>query len=601
MGFQYEIKQNTGDSHQVNAWAGITFLTYKFRDTAHNFNRRINNADIISVNNVTVTSDILRIQTNSSKASYMTSAEVMLASGQFNYQSLLAPGDHALIWINNGANNQQDVMYRASQNRPANEFSSGLKFVGKVNSVRSVYNFMPDGTKTLRYMVTLKGFSEFSDLIYYNPGLDPGTINPNNPDNPLVFQGISKKWTSYLLKNRGLTDAQDLLQFCIDVFLGPGPSQRATISTADYGLAPNNAFVVPRELLSILDLSSSGSQFPTYANVINTLMGIQNYPSSITNSISNYLPFLNQSMSISNRYFTKNKLSGNLLAVPDMFNNVAMWSILEQASNSAINELYTSLKYDNNKIVPMIVARQVPFSSIYYEDFFTRDGLNPNSFPYTKFLELPRWVIDPSIAISQFNIGTSDATRFNFFQAFAALYSVESANPGADQAMQLNSKNFFLDNPDIMRNGNRPLVRTTTAILNTLGQGLEELKYWSYILADAFVDGHLKLSGNLICAGINEPICVGDNLQITDKLFHIEGVGHTYEVTESGAFKTFYTSLSLSQGVLTNGEYVVYEDTQKTVFQDPLAPGFNNESVQNSIDSLPNSSLNNQNKPGSGN
>ena len=600
MSFEYLITQNTGDSHQVNAWAGVTFLPYKFRDTAHNFNKSVNNSEIITVNNITVTSDILKIQTSATKANYLTTAEITLSSGQYNYQALLAPGDHALIWINNGASDRDDVMLRAATGSPANEFMSGLKFVGKVNSVRSVYVFMPNGTKTLRYNITLKGFSEFGDMIYYNPGMDPGTSNPNSPDSPLIFQSISKKWTDYLLKQGGLTGAQDLLQFCVDVFLGPGPAQRSTISSADHSLAPNNTFVVPRELLSILGTDYTGHQFPTYAALLNTLMGVQDFSSGLTNNLSQYLPNVNSNRSSATRLFTKNSLSGNLLAIPDMFNNVALWSILQQSCNSAVNEIYTAVRYNGNRIIPMFIARQLPFNSIYYESFLERDGLDPKAYPYTKFLDLPKWVIAPSVVLGQFNIGTSDSVRFNFFQTFAALYNMEAANPGAGQAMQLNARNFFLDNPDIMRNGNRPLVRTTTAVLNTLSGGLMHLKHWSYVLADAFIDGHLKLSGNLTCAGITEPICVGDNLQIADKLFHIEGVMHTYEVMENSAQKTFYTSISLSQGVLANGEYVVYEDTRKDRFQDPLAPGFNNETV-NDIDTLPSAAFNNQNKPGTGN
>ena len=77
-------------------------------------------------------------------------------------------------------------------------------------------------------------------------------------------------------------------------------------------------------------------------------------------------------------------------------------------------------------------------------------------------------------------------------------------------------------------------------------------------------------------AGVQEPICVGDNFELAGKLFHIEGVNHDYDAQENGV-KGFYTSLDLSQGILSNGAYAFNESENREGLNTGLEPGFSDE------------------------
>ena len=50
---------------------------------------------------------------------------------------------------------------------------------------------------------------------------------------------------------------------------------------------------------------------------------------------------------------------------------------------------------------------------------------------------------------------------------------------------------------------------------------------WARIHADAVIGGHLKMNGTFVCAGIPDPIAVGDNLEFEDVVYHIEQITHT--------------------------------------------------------------------------
>lgn len=573
-GTQYTIKQNSADSHQSTPWAGVTFLSFNKKDTV-NFSSSNNASLNMSVTNYTVVSDIIRIQVNSSKSNNMITAEAVLSSGHLNYQALISPGDHALIWIHDDIGQYQKVMGAAHDSKAANGFNSGLKFIGKVNSVRSAFTTSSNGIKTLRYMVTFKGFSEFSTKVYYNPLLqDP---NGNNTDVGQqqniqnLYAAITTSWQNYLLTGSEAANRVDnLIKFFIKIFLGNGPDSSSTnvVATTDTGTfaavrSPNEAFLVPKELLSILGLPSQNSRAPNYADVLNvSAIGIQSY------SYGGFEPYI------------ANLLYGNLIAIPDLFNDVVLWSLIQGVSNAWLNETYTAIRLDkNNRIVPRFIARQIPFSSIHLEKRLNSMGIDQNSVQYTPFLSLPRWIIDPTMQINSFNIGTSDIARYNFFQVYAQLTDVQSPIPNFAQLAQIKAGNLQMDGLDISRNGTRTLLAQTGTGLTHPSGDIGEIRAWTALVSDWYANGHLKLNGHIDCVGISAPICVGDNLQVAGKVFHIESITHMYEVAEGTGHKSFSTSIDLSNGVLADGTYDYHDPKMRKNITNPLASGYSDEEV----------------------
>jgi hypothetical protein len=73
-------------------------------------------------------------------------------------------------------------------------------------------------------------------------------------------------------------------------------------------------------------------------------------------------------------------------------------------------------------------------------------------------------------------------------------------------------------------------------------------KTWTHLVADWVINGHLKECGTFTCVGLQDNICVGDNLEFDGTVYHIEGVNHAFQVNPNG-IKTFQTTISVSYGI----------------------------------------------------
>ena len=132
----------------------------------------------------------------------------------------------------------------------------------------------------------------------------------------------------------------------------------------------------------------------------------------------------------------------------EYWNQVSVWSIMKQFTNSPLNELYTCFKIDQqNKVMPTVVFRQIPF---------TTEGLE-SSIKTTRFLNLPRWKISPSL-VTMIDIGRDEAARFNFVQYFGRS---TINNNGWEISEEIAQGNFVFDFQDVQRNGLKPYVITS--------------------------------------------------------------------------------------------------------------------------------------------
>jgi len=163
----------------------------------------------------------------------MHTAELTLASGDINYLHALSAGDHAMIWLFDDTTKYEKYSLRILNNQQSNQSDSGLKFIGRVNSVRQILNTQANGTKTLRYLVTLKGFAELETVVYFNPYLKKNIeANSQGGKNGVsavmngyeFFSEISAKWAAMFFSDTKTgASAQELVKFFIRAFLGDGP------------------------------------------------------------------------------------------------------------------------------------------------------------------------------------------------------------------------------------------------------------------------------------------------------------------------------------------------------------------------------------------
>lgn len=546
------IKQNTADSHQVTPWVSVGFYSFKYPDTfgkdkdgKFKVPQILGNA--VSTFRTLVVSDPLSVTVSSAKGGLENSAEVILSSGDINYAYRISPGDWAFVWMHDDSFHFNRVNNAILGGAPANDYQSGLKFVGRVFSIREI-GMNNNGIKTIRYSVTLRGFTEFESQIYYNPQLAAAD------ETPLKFLAkLSDEWNGIVGNTKGATACDDLLSFFIDVFFGKGPKTFANKPFPGLLRSPNGAFIIPREVAKIMGVKKPEGEVASYRDLLVPLIGNQTY--------------------ISNSLFPSrlDRLIGAMISVPNNFNNVTMWSLLQAHLNQTLNEMYVTLRPDqNNNILPHFVARLQPFTSKNYK----------GPVGATPFLSLPRWKIAPERQIASYNLGTTNAVRCNFLQVYGQMYN-RGNNPQAAMEAQIVGGNYAIDTLDAYRNGGRNFILTSNHDVQlSNGTALSSIKDWKDLLADWYINLHLKANGSITLSGISEPISVGDNLEYEGIVYHIESIVHQYSIEDGPKpIKTFTTTLALSHGVTVSGDYINTLSQDRQSFGASYWPGVSDEEL----------------------
>lgn len=545
----YDVSQNLEDSHQTSPGWMLTFVRWINRDPL-NFK---GNSKTVS-EPLVVTNDCISVTINSSKNSHTPSVSAILKSGDINYLTAVAPGDFLFVNILNwGSNitkksqqkqNDSPLYARAKGFQAINKLEDGFKGFFKVQSVRRVVSVDPNtGKKEVVFYIDGYGFTEFNNVIYFNQHLIP----PGSTDNPVLFTtNLSKFWHTLFTSSNGLPDVQDIVRFFIKAFIGEGepPKLNETVKNAKTNsdvavkFGYNTKFYVPQGVGSLLGQSSAKAAKDLYVYS----MGIQSYTNSGNlQSVFNFVP--NSSLKESRFYYTtKGPCQGRAFVKPDYWNQATLWSILQEYLNSPINEMYVAYRpAKNGYVMPVLVMRQIPFSSDKY------------SGTSTKFLSMPRWRVSSKM-IFEANIGRDEAARLNFVQVFGKMAGY--ANPSLSITQQMAEGNYKEDGEDIQRSGLRPYVITSNfdqpSTEKDATATFSMAMKWKDLLADALIGGHLKLNGTITCVGIEEPIAPGDNLELGDTVYHIESVIHKAAVDANGR-KMFRTTLELSHGVSKHG------------------------------------------------
>lgn len=323
------------------------------------------------------------------------------------------------------------------------------------------------------------------------------------------------------------------------------------------------SYLVPKTVGLLLgfdpELASKAKDVFGYADILQTLIGVQKYAPNNPNDpdISvDFFPILDVGNSVGSRWFTDLDLKGTFLPVESAFVNRPLWQMIQQYNNSAINEMFTSLKATPMGILPTIIVRQIPFSS--------SSIVADPEFPLTKFMNLPRWVLAPSL-ISSLDVGRDDTTHTNMVHVYGNADNYENNQPLTTQ-MARNPPIF--DDVDIARSG---LRADMDSINCALYDQIEQPKFWMKAIADFKFGSQYTLNGSVQCCGIQSPIAEGDNLEIEDIVYHIEEVTHQWGISPDGK-KYFSTSMSLSNGMP--------KDQTGATEDFPRYPGFTNNAQE---------------------
>lgn len=538
--FGSDTSENNLIDQSSPTWV-LTFVRWNVRDTLRAIPESGVSSDLLQVRNqLVVENDCIQLTTTSNKATMTPSMSAVLKETDVNYSTAIAPGDFVFVNMLNWEQDARRIVNIARSNNiaPINRQNDGFKGVYKVQSVRKTVSVDPDsGIKNVVVRIDGYAFTEFNNMIYYNPYLR--TDVQGTPKDDLLFNSNIHLDYAKLINPDVNPLAQDIVRFLIQSFIGVGITDQGGTFAANSPITANTHFYIPTQVGAFL----GSPQAKSAKDVYNYLFGIQQYSSSLNQNLRSGMNPSNVATIKDRFYEMSDPCGGQCIIKAEYWNQQSAWSILSQYTNAPLNEMYTCFRIDpRGYVMPTVVLRQIPFTT----DFFGNTPEFPEQATITHFSSLPRWKISSAL-ITGSDIGRDEAARVNFVQFY--VQPGGSAKKDGFIAAQTADRNFSYDINDVMRSGLRPHVITTNFDDLTILKETKIGRKWALIMGDALIGGHLKMNGTIECKGIVDPIAVGDNLEFDQIVFHIEEVTHTCAVNPQTGTKVFRTSLKLSNGV----------------------------------------------------
>jgi hypothetical protein len=262
--------------------------------------------------------------------------------------------------------------------------------MGRIDSVRKHMRLdRQSGIKTSGVSVTAIGFRELDSQIFYDQNLAENDALSGSLGSWLAKLGLDLEALFAVdIKNGQKNNARALITSLVDLIVGKGVSKdinptgnsalQAGTGANATGEAPF-AYLVPRVVGAFLGITGSSKTggIMSYADILTTLMGVQEYNTSSATAGEGaaFIPTHDRSSS-SQRMYTGTELLGTFLPVMPELTNKPLWSVLQQYLNPTVNEMYTCLRVNkDNRIVPTLVVRQIPFTT----EAFSRPRARPAS------------------------------------------------------------------------------------------------------------------------------------------------------------------------------------------------------------------------------
>lgn len=558
MAYIRPIGKNTIDSHQISPGYMLTFIRWNNRDTFnYEGDPQASRPPLVVIN------DAIQVTQSNTKNGITPSLTAIFKAGDINYATAIAPGDFVFCNMKNWATEVYDgpgsnkLYNRALNGNQINGYNDGFKGLYKVQTVRKTIVIDPQtGKKVLAYRMHAFGFTEFNTNVYY----DPLVFNAFQGNYKLFNAQFNNFWSN-IVSGKSNFSIQRIMQLLIQALIGYGTKQLST-------KLPNPAnrhFKVPTQVGALLGIPSARYVYEIY----NFLFGIwSKSPNNAATVGQGFNPSVTQESNPS-FYKTPTEIDGNRVLAAEFWNNVKIWSILQTYLNGLVNEMYTTYRVNvNNVVMPTVVVRQKTFTSNHYRKGnsvgVSRSKVDSATRKFvSRHLEMPRWRIYPDM-ITDINLGREEAARINYVQVYTRTVS---ANDQKNRALQTGRGNYVVDVDDIERHGLKPYIVTAQFDFpegdkkNQPNKGKE----WAELVGDFLIGGHLREGGTIQCVGIEEPISVGDKLQLGNTVYEIEGVTHVMSVSPNGK-KLFRTNLQVSFGmdVRSNKDRPVYPEMDHT-------------------------------------
>jgi len=575
------LRANSSDAHYQNPRAIIAIFPYKQR--AINSLGAIQNKDKINELNgyldlrsepVIITSEVLNLTVSTRKQGVSHNLSAVLTSGR-NFLSLACPGDYMMAWIVNNHTKAEDIISRIKTSKSVNDYDSGLKFFGKVYTIQEVFQVV-GGIKELRYRLNGVGFDQYNSQIYFSPFLNLGEqgIVSNQLFTDAFFSSVNKdkrNFASVLAKER--FSIHDQFIFWHKCLLGAGQGASGGKDTPIRSV--NGTFGIPKLIAQLFsrDVQLNSREFHTYADLINVMIGVQKFDQGGNGVLGPDFIIRDSVRATDGRKYgmywepanEKFKLAGKKLINITPTLNANVYSILQQHSNPLLNEMYFCLRPEPSPlapIVPTLVCRQIPFTtttefSKSNQGVITTINISQDNIPYTLYLDLPRFEIHNSLVLG-YEIGRSEALRTNCVTVRNDVNLQFPEYSIVVDTLAISAAGWVYDVNDVKRNGLKfyqaKIDQDYFNLADQQQENVKKLDTYNFLISDFMANMHLRLTGALRCVGIVDPICIGENLEYNDFVFHIEGVDHQYNIEQPTGIASFFTSLFLSHGVHKSGD-----------------------------------------------
>jgi len=547
MAYVKRVNKNTDDSHQTSPAYVLTVTRWSNRDSfdykSDPFETR---KPLVIVN------DAISIQVQTSKGNPNHLFSCVLKQGDLNYLTAIHPGDYVIVNLVNSSKKAMDIRARALKGKSINRYYDGFKGLFKISDVRMKLTVAPNGAKIYGVSVSGRAFDEFNNNLYFNPAFEK--------EEGLNFLVNNFKNWREVVRNKETNNVQNLCKEIIKRTIGIG----SKFIAKDAPLNQEPCFKIPKQVFRLLNKSGLNKENnkennkekknkskkndeddPFVSKINNYYFGIWNSSLSETQEAAvGFNSFFNHWEGEADNWFkTTISLAGTRQVSFENFMNVKVWSLLKDYTNPVMNECYTCFRVKNdNHVYPSVIVRQKPFNNRKYK----KESIEKNfAADHTQFLDLPRWKISPDL-IYDLDIGRSDSARINFVQVFTTSIAV---NPNLNANIQIAAPNFVQDIDDIRRHGRKPYIVNCPYDYPLTKENFQlQNKKWANLVADWVMNGHLKMNGTIVSAGIVDPICIGDNLELDNTVYHIESVNHSMQINAEGSL-IFRTTTSLSMGI----------------------------------------------------
>jgi hypothetical protein len=524
--------ENKAVNQSSPTWV-LSFIRFENRDTLRN--TAISPLQTNPNDPLVVENDCVSVTTTMNKGTLTPSMEATLKETDVNYSTSVAPGDFVFVNMLNWESDARRIAIAANNGDPINGPNDGFKGLFKIQSVRKIISVSEaDGKKSVFYKIDGYGFTEFNNTIYFNQNL----LASGSQDNFALFiRRLSQDWANIVNPN-GFFNIQKIVSILITSFIGNGINTSDLSDNFKSNLpTANTQFHVPSLVGNLMGIPHATAAKDIYSY----LFGIQNYSANQNQTLAQGLnPLLQSSFKGPGFHYTQTPVYGDSFFMPEFWNATKAWSIINQYTNSPLNEIFTCYRLCNdNRVYPTVVFRQIPFTT---QDFKTRFNINPS---VTQFLTVPRWQIDSSLVYS-LDIGRDEAARVNFVQYYSRVGLIND-NAGAGPAQEVAAQNYVFDSADVTRSGLRPSI--IAGMFDPYVSAGPRSPIWAKIVGDSVMGSQLKANGTMELVGIVQPICIGDNLEFEGIVFHIESVIHNCFIDPVSGIKRFKTITKLSSGV----------------------------------------------------